>query len=99
MKTPVTMFVLGSVAVCGAATEVQQTFGGPGVDRGIFACPTPDGGYVAVGVTNSEDAGQEDVYLVKTDATGEKEWTRTYGGAGHPDRRPFRSTVTCGRPS
>ena len=91
--------ILALSAVSRAATEFQQTFGGPGVDRGILACPTPDGGYVAVGVTNSEDAGQVYVYLVKTDATGEKEWTRTYGGAGHPDRRPFRSTVTCGRPS
>lgn len=82
MRILILAAVLALTAANGAATEFQSTFGGPEVDRGIFAVPTHDGGYVAVGSTASEGAGGEDVYLVKIDASGREEWTRTYGGEG-----------------
>ncbi len=63
----------------GAFVEV---IGGPKFDRGVYARPTHDGGYVAVGVTRSFGQGGEDVYLVKTDSTGGLLWTRTFGGTG-----------------
>lgn len=58
----------------------EKVIGGPDVDRGVFVSPTRDGGFVTVGVTKSYGAGDEDVYLVRTDAEGELLWFKTFGG-------------------
>jgi hypothetical protein len=60
-----------------------RTYGGPGDDEGYFAQQTSDGGYVVAGYTSSFGAGNDDVYLVKTDGAGDTLWTRTYGGTGN----------------
>ena len=63
-----------------------------GIDRaeGQSVCQTVDGGYVVVGATWSESVGppeytlvKPDVYLVKTSASGELEWEKTFGGDGN----------------
>jgi hypothetical protein len=41
---------------------------------------TPDGGFLAVGVTYPERVGDGDVYLVRTDSNGDTLWTKIYGG-------------------
>jgi hypothetical protein len=41
---------------------------------------TQDGGYAIAGYSNSFGTGQEDVYLIKTDANGEETWSRVFGG-------------------
>lgn len=71
-------------ATAEAAVDFETTYGGPDFDRGVFVSPTEDGGYIAVGATKSVGEGAEDVYLVRTDAVGEKIWSRTYGGTA-PD--------------
>jgi hypothetical protein len=58
-----------------------RTFGGAHDDRGCSVQQTRDGGYVIAGWTNSLGAGDNDLYLIKTDAAGDTLWTRTYGGA------------------
>lgn len=57
-----------------------KTYGGKGNDRCWSAQKTFDGGYILLGETTSFGAGEEDVYLVKCDATGNLEWEKTYGG-------------------
>jgi hypothetical protein len=57
----------------------ERNYGGPSGDGGSSVQQTTDGGYIVAGYTRSYGAGEADVYLVKTDASGDTLWTRTYG--------------------
>jgi len=57
-----------------------RTYGGTNDDRGSSVQQTLDGGYIIAGFTCSFGAGSNDIYLVKTNASGDTLWTRTYGG-------------------
>jgi hypothetical protein len=48
----------------------NQTYGGPPLDRARCVVQTMDGGFALVGETWSYGAGEDDVYLVKTDEFG-----------------------------
>jgi len=61
--------------------EWSTTFGGEGHDGAGSVVQTTEGGFVVVGSTDSFGAGEEDVYLIKTDRNGKEEWSRTLGGA------------------
>ena len=57
-----------------------RTYGFSNWEEGLCVIETSDGGFAIVGRTNSVGNGWWDVYLVKTDSTGDLEWWRTYGG-------------------
>jgi hypothetical protein len=57
-----------------------RTFGGASRDEGFSVRQTADKGFVIVGLTQSFGAGEDDVYLIKTNARGDTLWTRTFGG-------------------
>jgi len=59
-----------------------KTIGGPASEEGNSLLQTSDGGYVIAGYTASFGAGKADVYLVKLDADGNLQWTKTIGGPG-----------------
>ncbi len=64
-----------------------KTIGGKGWDAGLSLIQTSDGGYAIAGYTESFGAGDEDVYVVKLDANGKLQWTKTIGGTN--DDRGF----------
>jgi hypothetical protein len=57
-----------------------RTYGGPLYDYGHSVQETFDGGYIITGITWSYGAGDNDVYLIRTDENGATLWTETYGG-------------------
>ena len=57
-----------------------KTYGGSGTDYGRDVQQTLDGGYIILGYSNSFGTGGDDIWLVKTDASGDTLWTRTIGG-------------------
>jgi len=58
-----------------------KTFGGMGDDYAWSVQQTSDGGYIMAGVTSSFGAGWDNVFLLKTDALGNLQWAKTFGGS------------------
>ncbi|MCJ7423731.1 hypothetical protein MUP01_05625, partial [Candidatus Bathyarchaeota archaeon] len=60
----------------------SKTYGGTGDDCAWALMQASDGGYAIAGYTSSFGAGSYDFWLVKTDASGNAQWSKTYGGTG-----------------
>lgn len=57
-----------------------RAYGEQEFDMGFSVQETTDGGYIIAGCTSSYGMGYFDVYLVKTDGSGNKQWSKTFGG-------------------
>jgi len=74
---------VGTVAGQSSVTEeFSETYGGPDNDTAESVVQTDDGGFAIAGETESFGSGESDAWLIKTDADGDEEFNRTYGGPG-----------------
>jgi hypothetical protein len=73
-----------------------KTYGGADWDMAYSVSLTSDGGYILVGGTYSFGAGDEDVYLVKTNSNGDTLWTKHYGGKKQDEGRSVKQTFDGG---
>jgi hypothetical protein len=78
------------------AMQWNQTFGETGYNAGNDLILTSDGGYAVCGYTNSSGAGGNDGWLIKTDADGNMQWNKTYGGTGNEEFRRIVRTLDGG---
>jgi hypothetical protein len=73
-----------------------QTCGGAGDDRFYSVAMTTGRGYILAGATDSHGAGGLDVWLVKTNASGDTTWTGTWGGAENEEAWSVHQTSDGG---
>ena len=78
-----------AVTITGAKFEIfepwDKVFGGSSNDEAYDIIQASDGGYVIAGTTRSKGAGNYDMWLIKTDASGKKLWDKTFGGSGEEE--------------
>jgi len=73
-----------------------KTYGGTDYDWAYSVQQTSDGGYIVAGRTWSFGAGSEDIFLIKTDASGNVQWAKTYGGTYYDNAYSVQQTSDGG---
>jgi hypothetical protein len=69
-----------TIPAIGSSPHFCKAIGGESEDEGYSLIQTSDGSYAIAGFTKSFGAGEADVYVVKLDANGNLQWTKTIGG-------------------
>jgi hypothetical protein len=83
LSQPVTQVRVRSYPSQVSYSRFQVSIGGTGTDVAHSIVQTTDGGYALGGYTFSFGGGR--AYIVKIDASGMIQWTRTFGGSAWPD--------------
>jgi hypothetical protein len=59
-----------------------RTYGGTSLDTGSMVVKADNGGYALAGSCSTPESKGTDIYVVKTDISGNTEWVKNYGGPG-----------------
>jgi hypothetical protein len=82
-------FMLGQVTF-------EKAYGYSGEESGRSVLPTIDSGYIICGYTDYFQFKYEDVYLIKTDESGNIDWTKNYGNSTLEQGWEIRETTDGG---
>lgn len=74
----------------------SKNYGGSNWDELTSVQATSDGGLVLSGRTQSFGAGSADLLVIKTNASGDPTWTRTFGGASGEGTSSVRQSSSGG---
>lgn len=74
----------------------KKHYGGSDGESASGVLPTSDGGYIFSGSIAYASNGDFDVYVVKTDASGNEQWSKTYGGSNWDVANSIRKTSDGG---
>lgn len=84
------------------ALQWQKCFGGSNIETAWAIDQTTDGGFVVAGVTVSNDGdvsgnhGLNDLWIVKTDNSGNLQWQKCLGGSGYDGAYDVQQTFDGG---
>ena len=97
MRSRIIMTAICALMTSAALAQQRwtRTYGGAGDEYGYSVRQTQDGGYIVAGRSASY-GNLVQVYLIKTSASGDTLWTRTYGGAGDEYGRSVQQTSDGG---
>jgi hypothetical protein len=70
-----------------------KTYGGNRVDYPNNMIPTSDGNFFIVGYTNSFSSGDQNIYLLKVNQSGDTLFTKVYGGYGNEEGKEIVATA------
>jgi hypothetical protein len=59
----------------------ERPFGGTSNDEAFAVNQTRDDGYIVTGYTKSKTKGGKDLWVIKLDPQGDREWDKTFGGS------------------
>lgn len=74
----------------------DSAYGGTSEDIGKSVSESSDGGYFITANTKSFGQGDEDIYLLKTNSTGNLQWTKIYGSTGEDTGNEGKKTTDGG---
>lgn len=74
----------------------SKRFGGADTDNVASVQQTEDGGYIIAGATKSFGSGNQDTWLIKTDAKGNEQWRKIFGGTGDDGAYSVQKTLDRG---
>jgi hypothetical protein len=78
-----------------------RVYGGTGTELGSSVCETDDNGFILAGYTTSFGSGNRDIWLVRTNSSGDTLWTKTIGGISTDEGKSVRyinddEYIVCG---
>jgi|GEM_PF-1187348 len=74
----------------------NRFYGGSSYENAYDIQQTTDGGFIAVGITSSFGNGSYDIWVLKTNASGDSLWSKTYGGSDYDYAYGIKSTSDGG---
>jgi hypothetical protein len=78
------------------AADWSHTYGGEATELLNDVQPTNDGGFIFAGLSGSFGFGDDDAYVLRTDANGDSLWSNTYGGFDNDVAGSIRPTSDGG---